>query len=130
MRIIIVTLALLSGAVFFRRRERNCAGLPKRPRGRWGNALWPQTAVSRCSVQEAKLASTNKRKQGGSRGETLTAIAKSYNVSHMTICSYRHGDAELVIASLRPRSLFYCLPQFAFDDGDLIERLLYLTEPG
>ena len=41
------------------------------------------------------------------------------------------SDAELVIFSLRPRSLFSLSASVRFDDGDLIAQIIgYLTEPG
>jgi hypothetical protein len=65
MRIIIVTLALLSGAVFFGAENATALGCPsgQREMGHCG----PQTAVSRCSVR--KEAQAHQAPTSGSFGE-------------------------------------------------------------
>ena len=89
MRIIIVTLPLLSGAVFFGAENATALGCPSGQR-EMGQCIAGPKPPSR-GVRFGRKPKLTKHQQAEAlarvaRGETLTAIAKSYNVSHMTIC--------------------------------------------
>jgi hypothetical protein len=94
MRIIIVTLALLSGAVFFQRRECKCAGLPNRPEGDGAMHCGPQTAVRQRQACRTKLP---QRQEDDGTLHTVTGRLVVRRQSSTTASSYSDKVVDSIL---------------------------------